>query len=282
MTHHVPSRILNDGTTIPEIGFGTAQLKGNKGSNTISSAIDVGYRLIDSAFNYENEGAVGTAVRRSSVPREQLRITSKLPGRHHAYGKAIETIQESLMRARLDYYDVYLIHWPNPKQDLFVEAWQALIEAQKWGLVRSIGVSNFLPEHLDRIINETGVTPSINQIELHPYFSQEDQLAYNTKLGIVTEAWSPFGRARSDSVFSDHSLASIAETYGKSVPQIIMRWQLQLGTLPLVRSSNSERQLENLSVYDFSLSDDDMTKINQLTKPDGRIDNQNPAEYEEF
>lgn len=275
-------RTLNDGFTVPSIGFGTAHVKGQVGVDTIVSAINNGYRLIDSAFNYENEGAVGEAVRRSSVPREQLTIASKLPGRHHAYSNAIVTIQESLFRARLDYYDIYLIHWPNPKQGLFLEAWEALINAKRFGLVRSIGVSNFLPEHLDKIINKTGVTPSINQSELHPYFSQEEQRKYDQKLGIVTQAWSPFGRGRSDGVLEDALISQIAEEYGKTKAQIIVRWQLQLGTLPIIKSSSSERQLENLDVFDFSLSDESMNQINTLTKENGRIDNQDPNQYEEF
>ncbi|MBM7839253.1 diketogulonate reductase-like aldo/keto reductase [Alkalihalobacillus xiaoxiensis] len=275
-------RTLHDGLTVPSIGFGTAHVKGQVGVTTIMSAIENGFRLIDSAFNYENEGAVGEAVRRSSVPREQLVIASKLPGRHHAYSNAVVTIQESLFRARLDYYDIYLIHWPNPKQGLFLEAWQALIDAKRWGLVRSIGVSNFLPEHLDKIINETGVTPSINQNELHPYFSQAEQRAYDDKLGIVTQAWSPFGRGRKDGVLTDTHIGEIAEEYGKTPAQIILRWQLQLGTLPIVKSSSAKRQLENLEVFDFSLRDETMSAINTLTKADGRIDQQNPNEYEEF
>ncbi|UTR06840.1 aldo/keto reductase [Alkalihalobacillus sp. LMS6] len=282
MVDSIPTRTLHDGLLVPSIGYGTAQLKGHACVHGIQSAIDVGYHLIDSAFNYENEGAVGEAIRRSSVPREHLRITSKLPGRHHAYGKAIETIQESLLRTGLDYFDLYLIHWPNPKQGLFVEAWQALIDAKRWGLIRSIGVSNFLPEHLDQIINETGVTPSINQIELHPYFSQEEQRAYDKKLGIVTQSWSPLGRLRSDSVYSDHTIDDIANSYGKSKAQIILRWQIQLGALPLVRSSNVSRQFENLSIFDFELDQKVMDKISSLTRVDGRIDNQNPNEYEEF
>ncbi|AIC92934.1 aldo/keto reductase [Shouchella lehensis] len=282
MVDSIPIRTLNDGLQVPTIGYGTAQLKGHACVHSIQSAIEIGYRLIDSAFNYENEGAVGEAVRRSSTPREQLRITSKLPGRHHAYNKAVETIQESLLRTGLDYFDLYLVHWPNPKQGLFVEAWQALIDAKRWGLVRSIGVSNFLPEHLDQIINETGVTPSLNQIELHPYFSQEEQRAYDKKLGIVTQSWSPLGRLRSDSVFHDQLFDDIAQSYGKTKAQIILRWQIQLENLPLVRSSNVSRQQDNLALFDFELDNPTMDAINRLTRENGRIDNQNPNEYEEF
>jgi Aldo/keto reductases, related to diketogulonate reductase len=276
----IPEITLNDGLTLPAVGFGTYKLNGTAGVNTILSAIDTGYRLLDTAFNYENEGAVGEAVRRSSVPREQLRITSKLPGRHHAYHEALETIQESLFRAGLDYYDLYLVHWPNPSKDLYVEAWQALIDAKKWGLIRSIGVCNFLPEHLERIIKETGVTPSVDQVELHPYFNQEKQRAWDKEHGIVTESWSPLARA--NKLLRDATIKKIADAHEKSIPQIILRWHVQLGALPLPKSSSPKRQLDNLSVFDFSLTDDEMQTIAGLSRPDGRTFDQDPAKYEEF
>ena len=168
----IPDITLNDGTTLPAIGFGTYRLNGSAGVASIVSGIKTGYRLLDSAFNYENEGAVGEAIRRAGVPREELRVISKLPGRHHRFDEAITTIEESLYRAQLDYYDLYLIHWPNPSKGLYTEAWQAFVEARTRGLIRSIGVCNFLPEHLEKIIDETGETPSVNQVELHPYFPQ--------------------------------------------------------------------------------------------------------------
>ncbi len=171
----IPEITMNDGNTLPAVGFGTYSLNGATGVDSIVSAITSGYRLLDSAFNYENEGAVGQAIRQSGVARSDLRITSKLPGRRQQFKEAIATIEESLYRAQLDYYDVYLIHWPNPSKGLYVEAWTALIEARERGLINTIGVCNFLPAHLDLLIKETGVTPSINQIELHPFFPQEEQ-----------------------------------------------------------------------------------------------------------
>lgn len=169
---------LNDGYQLPKVGFGTYKLNGAEGVQHIESALSVGYRLIDSAFNYENEGAVGRAIKNSSVPRDQVTITSKLPGSHHRYQEALETIQESVLRMGVDYLDLYLIHWPNPKEDLYVEAWQALIDAKRWGWIRSIGVSNFLPEHLERLEKETGVLPVVNQVELHPFFQSSNATSF--------------------------------------------------------------------------------------------------------
>ncbi|CAI9394999.1 2,5-diketo-D-gluconic acid reductase B [Bacillus sp. T2.9-1] len=276
----IPQITLNDGLVIPAIGFGTYDLRGASGVQAMTTAIDMGYRLLDSAFNYENEGAVGEAVRRSAVSRDQLFLTSKLPGRHHQYDKAIYTIQESLYRTKLDYYDLFLIHWPNPKTDLYVEAWQALIDAKKWGLIRSIGVCNFLPEHLDRLKKETGVLPSINQVELHPFFSQKEQLAYDKENGIVTESWSPLGRA--NNVLENETIQQIAKAHGKTISQVILRWHTQLGALPIPKSSSPQRQKENLEIFDFQLTEEQMQQISGLTRVDGRIADQDPAVYEEF
>lgn len=271
---------LRDGLTVPKIGFGTYKLNGAHGVQVIDSAIDRGYRLLDTAFNYENEGAVGEAVRRSSVPRSELLISSKLPGRHHTYTEAINTIQESLYRAGLDYYDLYLIHWPNPKEDHYVEAWQALIDAQKLGLIRSIGVSNFLPEHLERLNKETGVLPVINQVELHPYFNQQAQRDYDQAHGILTQDWSPLGRA--SEMLQNETLKEIALHYHKNVGQLILRWELQLGTLLIPKSSTPSRQAGNMDVFDFEISAADMATINGLSQVDGRLNNQDPAVYQEF
>ncbi|PAC34125.1 aldo/keto reductase [Caldifermentibacillus hisashii] len=280
MMNQVPEITLNDGLTLPVIGLGTYKLKGSMGVNAITSAINIGYRLIDSAYNYENEGTVGEAVRRSSVPRQDLLITSKLPGRYQSYELAITAIQESLYRAHLDYYDLYLIHWPNPKQDKYVEAWQALIDAKKWGFIRSIGVCNFLPEHLERLEKETGVKPSINQIELHPFFNQGQQRKYHQEHHIITESWSPLGRA--NAVLENETIKQIANRHQKTVSQIILRWHYQLGAISIPKSASPERQLENLSIFDFSLDESEMKMINGLTRPDGRLQNQDPAIYEEF
>jgi diketogulonate reductase-like aldo/keto reductase len=276
----IPEITLNDGLTLPVVGLGSYLLKGSAGAQSIVSALNMGYRLIDSAYNYENEGTVGEAVRRSSVPRDQLRITSKLPGRYQTYDKAVTTIQESLYRANLDYYDLYLIHWPLPRQDTYVEAWQALIDAKKWGLIRSIGVCNFLPEHIERLEKETGVIPSVNQIELHPFFNQAQQRKWNEDHGITTESWSPLARA--SELLQNDTIAGIAQRHNKSISQVILRWHYQLGAISIPKSASSIRQLENISIFDFFLDEVEMNQISGLTRPDGRINNQDPATYEEF
>lgn len=276
----IPEITLNDGLTIPVIGLGTYTLKGNEGVNAIQNAMNMGYRLIDSAYNYENEGTVGEAVRRSTIPRGELRITSKLPGRYQTYDKAVYTIQESLYRAGLDYYDLYLIHWPLPRQDEYVEAWQALIDVKKWGLIRSIGVCNFLPEHIERLEKETGVVPSINQIELHPFFNQAKQRKWNETANITTQSWSPLARA--NDLLRDDTIQQIAEQHNKTISQVILRWHYQIGAVSIPKSSSPVRQLENISIFDFSLNETEMNMIAGLTRPDGRINNQDPATYEEF
>ncbi|MEK3905450.1 aldo/keto reductase [Paenibacillus sp. FSL R7-0179] len=279
MTNHIPEVLLNDGVKAPAIGFGTAWIRGAKGVESLKTAMDLGYRLIDSAFNYENEGVVGEAVRQSGVPREELFITSKLPGRHHKYDEAVKTIEESLYRAGLDYYDLYLIHWPNPKVNLYVEAWQALIDARAKGLIRSIGVSNFLPEHLDRLIKETGVVPAMNQVELHPFYQQAEQRAYHEQHGIVTESWSPLGRG--EDLLKNEQLRTIAADRGKSVSQIVLRWHVQLGAVPIPRSQSEEHQRENLEIFGFELSEAEMKVIAELPST-GPLWDQDPAVYEEF
>jgi len=249
---------LNDGLRIPAIGFGSYLLKGQTGVDSIKSAIELGYRLIDSAFNYENEGTVGEAIRQSSVSRDQIIVTSKLPGRHHQYKEALDTIQESLFRTGLSYYDIYLIHWPNPLENKFVEAWQALIEAKSRGLVRSIGVCNFLSKRREKLKKETGILPSINQIEMHPYFNQMDQLKWHQKHGIITEAWSPLGRG--NEMLHDESIEAIANVKHKSITQVILRWHIQHQVIPIPKAASSKHQLENMNTSDCGLNPPDYWK----------------------
>jgi 2,5-diketo-D-gluconate reductase A len=271
---------LNDGTTLPKVGLGTYSLWGRAGVEAMSSALAAGYRLLDSAVNYENEGAVGEAVRSSGIAREEIRVASKLPGRHHKKANVLRTIEESVLRTGLDYLDLYLIHWPNPSQDLYLQAWEGMIEARELGLVRSIGVSNFLPEHLDRLIEQTGVTPSVNQVELHPYFNQAEQRAADTERGIVTQAWTPLGK--NTALFDEAVILETARALGRSPAQVVLRWHLQLGVLPIPKSATPARQAENLAVYDFQLDDSQMQAISALTRPNGRIFGADPATHEEF
>ncbi|OIM31002.1 2,5-diketo-D-gluconic acid reductase, partial [Oenococcus oeni] len=236
LSRSVPNIVLNDGHSLPAIGLGTYLVRGGQGVDQILSAIEDGYRLIDTSTNYDSEGAVGEAIRRSGIPRSEFIVTSKLPGKYHHYQDALMMIQESIFRMGIDYLDLYLIHWPLPKRDHYVKAWKALVDAQKLGLIRSIGVSNFLPEHLDRIINESGVTPAVNQIEVHPYWVQEDMLAANKSRGIVSEAWSPLGRG--SAALKEDIIKNLADKYGKNTGQIILRWHTQRGIIPLPKSSS--------------------------------------------
>ncbi|MCV3295977.1 MAG: aldo/keto reductase [Oenococcus sp.] len=279
-TRKIPNLVLNDGHLLPSIGFGTYEIRGNRGVDQILTAIQDGYRLIDTSTNYDSEGAVGEAIRRSGIPRSKFFVTSKLPGKYHHYEDALKMIQESIFRMGIDYLDLYLIHWPNPKRGLYLEAWQALIEARKQGLVRSIGVSNFTAEHLDKIISETAVVPAVNQIEIHPYWPQPKMLAVNQDRHILTEAWSPLGRGSKE--LSEPLILDLAKKYHKNAGQIILRWHHQRDILPIPKSSSVFHQRDNLDIFDFALSDDEVAQINQLNRPDGRVDNQDPNEYEEF
>ena len=270
----------HDGLVLPPIGFGTYRLNGIAGAAAVRSGIEAGYRLIDSAFNYENEGAVGRGVRDAAVDRDELIVTSKLPGRHHATDAALRAIQESVFRTGLDRIDLYLIHWPNPISGDFVAAWRALIEARERGLVRHIGVSNFLPEHLERLEAETGVRPSVNQIELHPFFPQEEQLAYHRERGIITEAWSPVGRG--PIMAAEPVVQRIAAAHGISPVQAILAWHVARGAVPIPKSADPGRQAENLRAADVRLSAEEVSEITALGRPDGRLKDQDPAVYEEF
>lgn len=265
---------------LPAIGFGTYKLNGYGGVAAIVGAVEVGYRLLDSAMNYDNEAAVGAAVRRSGVPREELIVTSKLPGRHHAYAQAVTSIEESLLRTGLDHLDLHLIHWPNPSEDLYVEAWQALIDAQRRGLVREIGVCNFLPEHLDRLDRETGVLPFVNQIEVHPYFPQVEALADHQARGIAVEAWSPLGRG--SDLLTNPVLVEIAGHHEITPAEAVLAWHGARGTIPLPKASSAERQRMNLAAVDLELAAEAVERITALGRPDGRLFDGDPATHEEF
>lgn len=271
---------LNDGNTLPAIGLGTYSLDDAAGADAITSALDAGYRLLDTAVNYGNEETVGEAIRRSGLPRDEVRVTSKIPGRHHGYDDAIASTKDSLQRLGLDHLDLHLIHWPNPSVGQYVEAWQALVDLQRQGLVRSIGVSNFTEEHLDAVIAATGVTPAVNQIELHPYFPQEHMRSVNAARGIVTESWSPMGKRQAP--LDEAPIVKAAQAHGVTSGQVILRWHVQLGALPIPKSATPERQRENIDVFGFELSADEMAAITALGRPDGRLFGGDPDTHEEM
>jgi diketogulonate reductase-like aldo/keto reductase len=280
MTFDLPRYTLNDDQTLPVIGFGTYPLRGDDGVAAIVHALGAGYRLLDSAVNYGNEEEVGEAVRRSGLAREEVQVTTKIPGRHHEYDEAIGSVEESLRRLRFDYLDLVLIHWPNPSVGKYVEAWRALVELRKRGLVRSIGVSNFTEQHLRTVIEDTGVTPAVNQIELHPYFPQQEMLRVHTDLGVQTESWSPLGKRGAP--YAERPVAEPAEQYGVSPAQVILRWQLQRGSLPLPKSATPQRQQQNLDVFGFELTDAEVEAITALAQPDGRLFGGDPDRHEEM
>ncbi len=279
-TQNIATYQLNDGGTLPAVGFGTYPLKGDEGVTSIVSALEVGYRLLDTAVNYENETEVGEALRRSGLPREEVQVASKLPGRHHAYDDAVASVRGSLDRLGLEYLDLHLIHWPNPSVDKYVEAWQALVDLRKEGLVRSIGVSNFTESHLTRIIDATGVTPVVNQVELHPRFPQEEMRRVHERLGIRTEAWSPMGKRRAP--LEEKAVTGAAERLGVTAGQVILRWHFQIGSLPIPKSGNPERQRQNLDIFGFELTDDEVAGISGLAEPDGRLFGGDPNTHEEM
>lgn len=275
----LPHFTAHNGFSLPSIGLGTYALNGDAGAAAVASAITSGYRLLDSAFNYENEGSVGRGVRASDVDRSELIVTTKLPGRHHASVKATWSIEESRSRLGLDVTDLHLIHWPNPSQDEYVQAWGALVDAQQRGVVRQIGVSNFLPEHLERIERETGVRPVVNQIEVHPYFPQSEQLAYHREHGILTEAWSPLGRAKE--LLEENVIAEIAAAHGISPAQTVLAWHVARETVAIPKASSAAHQESNLAAGLVVLEDAEVEAITALGRPDGRLFGADPATHEE-
>jgi 2,5-diketo-D-gluconate reductase A len=280
MTFDIPRYALNDDLTLPVIGFGTYPLRGEEGVEAMVHALEAGYRLLDSAVNYGNEEEVGEAVHRSGLAREDVQVTTKIPGRHHEFDQAIESVEESLRHMRIDYLDLVLIHWPNPSVGKYVETWRALVELRTRGLVRSIGVSNFTEQHLRTVIDDSGVTPAVNQIELHPYFPQQQMLNVNADLGIQSESWSPLGKRSAP--FDEPPVAQAAQRYDVTPAQVILRWQLQRGSLPLPKSATPQRQRQNLDVFGFQLTATEVEAITALARPDGRLFGGDPDKHEEM
>lgn len=275
----LPVRTAHNGFALPALGLGTYRLNGDDGAAAIAAGIDAGYRLVDSAFNYENEGTVGRGVADAAIDRAEIIVTTKLPGRHHPSEKARTSIEESRFRLGADATDLHLIHWPNPIQDEYVQAWAALVDAQQRGVVRQIGVSNFLPEHLERIERETGVRPVVNQIELHPYFPQEEQLAYHREHGIITEAWSPIGRAKA--LIEEPVITEIAAAHGISPVQAVLAWHVARETVAIPKASSLEHQKSNLAAASVVLDDDEVAAITALGRTDGRLFDADPRSHEE-
>jgi 2,5-diketo-D-gluconate reductase A len=270
----VPKVTLNDGNRIPQLGLGVWQVEPGITARVVRDGIAAGYRLIDTAEGYDNEQGVGEAIRTADVPREQLFITSKLRNGGHARDLALRSFDETMGKLGLDWLDMFLIHWPVPGQDKYVEAWTALIELQRQGRIKSIGVSNFNADHLERIIGETGVTPVVNQIELHPYFPQLDKRDALASKGIHIESYSPLG---SGEVLGDKTIGAIGEAHGKSIAQVVLRWHIQQANIVIPKSTHAERMRENIDVFGFELTDAEMQTISGLGKgEDGRTGG-NPA-----
>ena len=249
---------------LPQIGFGTYQLQGEDCVNAVRAALDAGYRLIDTAALYENEVEVGRAIRESGIPREEIQVTTKIRGRNHGFDEAQEACRESLRKLGMDYLDLLLIHWPNPMNDRYIDTWEAMVELKDDGLTAGIGVSNFTPKTLDVIIARSGVTPLVNQIELHPYFQQAAMRELHASLGITTQAWSPLGR-KSD-LLTDPVLVAVADKHGVSTAQAALRWSMQLGNIVIPKSSSPERIIANFDVFGFELDGADMAAIAGLER----------------
>jgi len=271
-------RSLNDGRSLPAIGFGCSPRPGQDTEATVRSALDAGYRLLDTALRYGTEEAVGRAVAGCGLAREEITVTSKLPGRYHGNAETFTAFNQTLANLGLDYVDLYLIHWPLPRLDKYVDSWRAMIKLRDDGLARSIGVSNFTAAHLRRLIDETGVVPAVNQIEMHPRFGQEQMRAVHEELGIVTESWSPLGRGTG--LLADPTVVAIATAHGVTPAQAILRWHVQLGAVPLPLSSDPVRQRENLEIVDFALTERELDDLRRLEA--GRLWDQDPDTYEEF
>ena len=263
-----PTLALNDGRAMPQIGLGVWQVSDDAAADVVVAALARGYRSVDTAAVYGNEAGVGEGLRRADLAREEVFVTTKLWNDSQGYDRALRACEKSLERLGLDYVDLYLIHWPAPAQDLYAESWKALVRLREEGRVRSIGVSNFNAAHLDRIVDETGVVPAVNQIELHPRFQQAQLRAAHARLRILTESWSPLGQG---GLLTHPALSAIAAKHGRTTAQVILRWHVENGLVAIPKSSNPERIAQNIEVFDFALDEEDRAQIAQLDDPRGRI-----------
>jgi diketogulonate reductase-like aldo/keto reductase len=259
---NVPNIILNNGVRMPQLGFGVWQVPDEEAAATVGHALASGYRSIDTAAVYKNERGTGKAIAESGVPREELFVTTKVWNDEQGRDAALRAFDASLERLGLDYVDLYLIHWPAPKQDRYVDTWKALEEIHADGRAKAIGVSNFKPTHLRRLMEETEIVPAVNQIELHPNFPQAEARAFHSEHGIATEAWSPLGQGKG--LLDDPVIAEIARKHGRTPAQVVLRWHLQLGNVVIPKSVTPSRIEENIDVFSFVLEDDDMTGLSTL------------------
>ena len=262
MTSSVPVLDLNDGNKAPQLGFGVFQIPDGETADAVSAALAAGYRSLDTAAIYKNEAGVRQGIERSGIARGDIFLTTKLWNAEQGFDNTLKAFDASLSKLGTDYVDMYLIHWPTPKRDLFVDTWKAFIRLRDEGRIRSIGVSNFQPAHLERLVKETGVVPVVNQIELHPDFAQRDVVAANTKLKIVTESWSPLGQG--GDLLKNEALVAIGKKHGKTPAQVGIRWHVQLGHMVIPKSVTPERIKANIDVFGFELSADEMKAIDAL------------------
>jgi 2,5-diketo-D-gluconate reductase A len=258
----VPTVELLDGNSMPQLGLGTWPLDDDEVYAAIGTALEHGYRLIDSAARYDNEAGVGRAVADSAVPRSEIFVTTKLPGAQHGYEQALAGFEESRRRLGLEYVDLYLIHWPLPSIDRYVDTWHAFVHLRQEGLVRSIGVSNFTPAQIERVVEATGVWPAVNQIELHPELSQAEARAWHAEQGVTIESWRPLGNGLVDRPV----VKRLAAAHDRTPGQILLRWHVQLGLVAIPKSADRERIAQNIDVFDFELDDDDMEALDGLDR----------------
>jgi 2,5-diketo-D-gluconate reductase A len=259
----VPDIVLNNGVTIPQVGFGVFQVPEDDTAAAVGQAIDAGYRSIDTAAAYQNETGVGDALRGTGVPRKELFVTTKLWNSDQGYDSTMRAFDASIAKLGLDYLDLYLIHWPLPQRDRYVDTWRAFEKLYADGRVRAIGVSNFQIAHLRRLFDETSVVPAVNQVELHPALQQPELRAFHAEHGIATEAWSPLARG---GALAGPAITGLASKYGKSPAQIVLRWHLELGTIIIPKSVTPSRIRENIDLFDFELAEDDLALIAEEDK----------------
>jgi len=258
----IPTLRLNDGRSIPQIGLGTASLNDDTVAPVIVSAIEAGYRHIDTAYRYGNQRGVGKGIRDSGIPREEVFVTSKLDGEFQGDERAIAGLDECLRQLGMDYVDLLLIHWPLPQRDQYISTWKTFEKLVVAGKVRSIGVSNFKPAHLERLLAEATIRPAANQIQLNPRITRPEHVDYDRAHEIVTVAWSPLGQGKD--LLSEPTLAAIGAKYGKTPAQVVLRWIVDLGIVAIPRSSNPERLAQNLDIFDFTLAADEIAAISAL------------------